>query len=172
MNGAPHEGLVAACIAPTDRIVKLMKRAVRNYLPFEIRELGWAIAEGETDEYSFQVRFRCFPVDFSKNDYPVRLNVFWAMARPLEDGLASQMDIPIMQKFEERIVRTSELNGSAILTAVLTGRGEREFVFYARSADDFLCSLNAIPQEAGRYPIQIHSSNDPDWVYFGSVIRE
>lgn len=145
---------------------------MRNYLPYEIRELGWAIAEGKTDEYSFQVRFRCFPVDFSKDSYPVRINVFWGMARPLEDGLASQVDIPIMQKFEERIVRTSELDGSAILAAVLTGRGEREFVFYARSTDAFLCKLNEIPQETDRYPIQIHSSNEPGWDYFCNVIGE
>jgi hypothetical protein len=48
-----------------------MKKIVRNYLPYEIRELGWAIAEGKTDEYSFQVRFRCFPFDFPKESYPV-----------------------------------------------------------------------------------------------------
>jgi hypothetical protein len=94
------------------------------------------------------------------------------MAQPLEDGLASQIDIQIMQKFEERIVRTTELVGSTVLAAVLTGRGEREFVFYTRSANAFLRNLHEIPQETDRYPIQIHSSNDPGWDYFCNVIGE
>jgi hypothetical protein len=143
---------------------------IRKYFPFEIRELDWAIAESETDEYTYQVRFRCFPSDFSMIDYPVRLNVFWKMGKPAQNGLASPVDIPLMQTFEDRIVRVSELRALSILAAVVTGRGEREFVFYARNAGDFLGCLNEIPQEEDRYPIEIHSSDDPTWDYFHSLV--
>lgn len=147
-----------------------MKQRVRAYAPFEISELGWAVAEGETDEYRFQVRFKCFPSDFPKSNYPVRVNLFWEMEHPLEDGLASLRDVTTMQKFEERLVRISELNGASILTAVLTGRGEREFIFQTQDADNFMKCLHEIPQESARYPIEIFCSDDPDWDYFQNVI--
>jgi len=149
-----------------------MKQSERAYLPFEIRELGWAVAQGRTDAYSFQVRYRCFPADFPKSDYPVRLNLFWEMEHPLEDGMASSTDITLMQTFEERLVRTSELRGAAILAAVLTGRGEREFVFHVQDAGDFLPCLNDMPLEARPYPIKIFSSDDLDWEYLSNIVGD
>jgi hypothetical protein len=149
-----------------------MKQSARSYLPSEIHELGWAVAEGQTDAYPFQVRYRCFLPDFPRFDYPVRLNVFWEMEHPLQNGLASSVDISIMQAFEEKMVRALETNGTAVLTAVLTGRSEREFVFQTRSIEDFSNCLNAIPQEAQPFPIKIFSSGDSDWKYFQDLIGE
>jgi len=149
-----------------------MKQRARAYLPSEIRELGWAVAEGQTDAYPFQVRYRCFLPDFPRSDYPIRLNVFWEMAHPLENGLASSADIPIMQAFEDKMVHALEPNGTGILTAILTGRGEREFIFQTRSIEDFSNCLHAIPQEAQPFPIKIFSSDDPDWKYFQGLIGE
>lgn len=149
-----------------------MTQSIKMYRPFEIRELGWALAAGKTDEYPFQVRFRCFPHDFPKMHYPVRLNVFWEMEHPLDDGLASSIDITTMQQFEERIVRICELNGLTVLTAVLTGRGEREFIFHTQNASNFMNCLNEIPQHSIPYPIKIFSSDDPGWEYFQKVFGD
>lgn len=137
----------------------------RAYFPFEVTELGWAISEGATETYRFQQRFRHLPADFMRSLYPIRLNIFWAMESPLANGLASLEDIHSMHVFEDRIVRVTELDGTAVLTMVTTGRGEREFVFYVRSSDEFMRHLSQIPQEKSRYPIEIHMMEDHDWIY-------
>jgi hypothetical protein len=144
----------------------MSEKLERAFLPFEVSELGWIISEGEAENYRFQQRLRRVPEDFPRSSYPIRLNIFWAMERPLANGLASPEDIHFMHKFEDRIVRVTELDGTAVLTVVLTGRGQREFVFYARSSDDFLRHLSQMPQEKSRYPIEIHRGEDQDWTYF------
>jgi len=148
-----------------------MKPGERAYLPSEIRDLGWAVAQGQTDAYVFQVRFRCFPGDFPKSTYPVRLNVFWEMKHPLENGMASPADIKAMQTFEERLIQATEPDGASVLAAVLTGRGEREFVFHTKNAGDFLSCLGDMPQEAARYPIKIFSATDPGWDYVHKLVK-
>ena len=134
-------------------------------------EFGWAIAEGKTAAYPFQLRFRRFPSDYSRSQFPVRLNVFWAMAGPDASGLATPNDIKLMHTFENRIVEATESDGVAVLAMVLTGRGEREFVFFVRSGNDFLQRLTQMPQEEVRYPITIQSGRDPAWEYYDNETR-
>lgn len=59
-----------------------------------------------------------------------------------------------------------EADDLAVLVLVLTGRSEREFVFYLDNEQEFLRRLSSMPQEAERYPIKIHKNEDPQWVYF------
>jgi Family of unknown function (DUF695) len=134
-------------------------------------EHGWAIAEGNTATYPFQLRFRRIPSEFMRSPYPVRLNVFWTMKDPTTDGLASPEDIHLMHLFEDRIVHATEPDSVAILTMVLTGRGEREFVFYVRSRNEFLQCLTQMPQDDSRYPVAIHAADDPEWAYYDNELH-
>lgn len=133
-------------------------------------ELSWAIAEGNTEAYPFQVRFRRFPTSFRRAAYPVRLNIFWEMDSPHLSGLASPEDIERMHTFEDRLVSAMEPH-VAVLAMVMTGRGEREFVFFTKSANESMLQLGGIPQESTRYPIKIHAADDPNWSYFENEIR-
>lgn len=142
---------------------------MKKYLPYQVMEFGWFIGEGENDSHIFQARCKCFPQDFLRADFPVRLNIFWEMAEPLYGGLASPKDIALMQKFEDRILRGTEMNGVAILVAVVTGKGEREFIFQVNSKNLFLQALTEMPQEVERYPIEIYSADDAEWGYFNDL---
>ncbi|MBC3807663.1 DUF695 domain-containing protein [Undibacterium seohonense] len=134
-------------------------------------EHSWAIAEGKTETYPFQLRFRKIPASFPRAHYPIRINIFWKMNMPQKNGLASPADISLMHSFEDRLVATTESDGVAILTLVLTGRGEREFVFFVHSKQEFLKRLSNMPQEIARYPIEIHANETSSWDYYDNEMR-
>jgi len=136
----------------------------------QLKELPWAIAEAHNSEYEYQLRFRVFPSDFPRLAYPVRLSIFWAMDCPDPSGLASPEDLERMHVFEERLVHATEPS-VALLGLVVTGRGEREFVLYSKSASDLLRRLEQMPQEDARYPIKIYKADDPEWSYLEGEIR-
>ena len=131
---------------------------------------NWAIAEGRTEEYTFQVRFRRVAGDAYRRALPKRLNIFWAMSKPDSAGMASREEIERLHAFEDRLLAAVEPDGNAILAVVLTGRGEREFVFYVRDPQEFMTRLSAMPQEESRYPIEVHLTDDPDWEYYTQVV--
>jgi len=130
---------------------------------------GWTLAEGHTGEYPFLVRHRQVAEDFPRDVYPKRLNVFWAMSRPDVNGLPSPEEGGRLETFENRLVAAVEQDETAWLVAVVTGRSEREFVFQLQEPQQFLQRLNEMPQEDEPYPIEIHLSEDPDWMYFDDM---
>ncbi len=92
------------------------------------------------------------------------------MAKAQPDGLASREELEPMQAFENRFIDATEPKEIAILTAVLTGRGEREFVIYTQSKEGFVQALTHMPQEQERYPIEIHAENDSSWSYYHNEV--
>ncbi len=135
-------------------------------------DAAWAIAEGHTGEYPFQLRFRRMPLGFPRGDYPKRLNIFWSMAAPDDEGLATEAELAAMHVFEDRLIPAVEQDESAWLVAVLTGRSEREFVFQVADPDLFLRRLTEMPQEAERYPIELNLADDPEWAYYDAVLPD
>ena len=92
------------------------------------------------------------------------------MSFPDHEGLATKEELEKLHSFENRLVDAVELDESAVLAAVLTGRNEREFVFFAKEPKDFVRRLTEMPQEKDRYPIQIRLNQDPSWSYFDGII--
>ena len=68
------------------------------------------------------------------------------------------------------MVEAIEHDSQSILSVVLTGNGEKEFVFHTADVELFLSRLTNMPQELGRYPITIIRNTDPEWDYLDSVI--
>ena len=133
-------------------------------------DMAWTLASGEADDHVFLLRYCQLPAGFPRMRFPVRLNVFWQVADPTPEGLPTPAEGDDMAAFEERIVAAIASGGVAVLPLVLTGRGEREYVFYARSAEDFLQCLTAMPQEAEPYPLDIHEDEDPGWDYYDNEV--
>lgn len=130
---------------------------------------GWALAEGHTGEYRFVIRYRQISPDFPCDRYPKRLNVFWAVVLPDENGFPSPEEDKNLDNFENRLIAAVEQDESAWLVAVVTGRAEREFVFYLQQPEQFLQHLTNMPQEHDRYPIEIFCQEDSDWSYFDGL---
>lgn len=147
-----------------------VSQSKESVVPDSFESIGWSIAEGQTDLYKFQVRYRRFEKVFPRNHYPNRLNIFWNVSAPDQEGLATKEELEKLHSFENRLVDAVEHDESAILAAVLTGRKEREFVFFAKDSKDFVRRLTEMPQEKDRYPIQIRFNQDTSWAYYDEII--
>jgi len=123
----------------------------------------------ENDGGIIFVRFRQFPPDFPRDQLPIRLNVFWTMSEPNSQGHPTDAEAARSEVFENRLVDAVEQDSSSLLTVVLTGNGQREFVFHTADDSDFLRRLNEMPQEPEQYPIKIVKVHDPAWDYFDQV---
>jgi len=137
---------------------------------FELLE--WAGAEGELNTRPLLIRFREFPKGFPKSNYPQRLNIFWKMSEPDENGLPTDEEFSRLAAFEDRLINAVEHDEHSILVAALTCNGAKEFVFQTADAPGFMERLTRMPQEKERYPITIQEYDDVDWSYFNAVIPE
>jgi hypothetical protein len=70
-----------------------------------------------------------------------------------------------MPVFEDRLCGAWECDGLAVLTAVLTFDGARQWVFYTADAPACGQRLNGMPQESEPYPIELDVFDDPEWAY-------
>ncbi len=136
----------------------------------DFNSLTWALGEGERNKDPLLIRFREFPENWPKSKHPYRVNIFWTMSEPDENGLPSDEESLRLETFEDRLIDAVESDKHSILVAALTCGGEREFVFHTKDVQGFMERLRSMPQEEERYPITIQSYEDPDWRYFQSVI--
>jgi Family of unknown function (DUF695) len=130
----------------------------------------WSLAEDEYEGHVLFIRFRQFPQSFMKWRYPQRLNIFWKMSDPDENGLPTDEEFERLAIFENRLVDAVESDEPSILLAALTCNGEKEFLFHTSDVAGFLERLTNMPQEIERYPITIQEHVDPNWTYFETVI--
>ncbi|MCP4342665.1 MAG: DUF695 domain-containing protein [Desulfobulbaceae bacterium] len=86
-----------------------------------LENTGWAIAEGQTDDYEFQIRIRKFEQKIPTISYPQRLNIFWSMDEVFENGMPSEKELEKLHLFEDRIIEAVESDEFSIMSIVLTG---------------------------------------------------
>jgi hypothetical protein len=132
-------------------------------------DAGWSLGEGHTGQFPFQLRLRLVGPDFARELFPRRLNVFWSMQSSDDDGLPTHDELAALHRFEDRLVAAVEEARVAMLVAVITGSGEREFVFQASDPEQFLRCLTEMPQEEERYPVEMTVTDDPDWAFLDQL---
>ena len=138
----------------------------------DLDSLPWTVIQGRNSEGVVLFRHRQFTPDFPKADYSHRLNVFWTSTASDENGLPESEESDRMHVFEDRLVGATEIDAQSVLSLVVTGKGQREYVFHTRSTDDFLRRLTEMPQEEAPYPIEIHHVVDPEWEYVDRVLGD
>jgi hypothetical protein len=135
--------------------------------------LPWTVTQARNDAGSVVVfRHRKFSADFAKSSFPHRLNVFWTSGASTESGLPDESDSKAMGTFEDRLVDATESDEQSVLSLVVTGKNQREWVFHTKSTEEFLRRLTAMPQERDPYPIEIHPTPDSEWEYVDRVIGD
>ena len=68
-----------------------------------------------------------------------------------------------MNLLENSLEPITESGGFAILALVSTGECLREWIYYAKSGDEFLDRLNSVLAGIPVFPIEIHIASDPTW---------
>jgi hypothetical protein len=131
----------------------------------------WASATGETEGWPYFVRYReplLEPPDVGA--YPRCLRVLWAYDDAESGSLPTSDDSDRMKVFEDRLCTAWEDDAVAVLTAVLTFDGTRQWVFYTANVPECAARLNAMPQEPERYPVELDVFDDVDWEYLRSEV--
>jgi hypothetical protein len=145
---------------------------VQDQKAMNLDELPWTIAEGKHEDFPIVFRFRQFPNDFPRSDYSQRLNIFWQVSDEAGNGMPSPEESDRISVFEDRIIETTEHDSQSVLSLVITGKNQREFVFHTPNTKEFLKRLTQMPQEEEPYPIEIHHNEDPAWDYVDRVLSD
>lgn len=136
-----------------------------------IRNDIWAVAEGMHENVPLTIRFRN---EFQKkpdvSEHPYLIQVTWSYVGG-DSGMPDNLTNEKMGIFEDRLTNTVETDMSAVLAAVITNDGKREWVFYASDVQEFANRMTQMPQEKERYPIELTTEQDPEWKFlYGQIL--
>jgi hypothetical protein len=126
----------------------------------------WSLVSGIAGDMPFVLRYRT-PVLLPEQigDFSKLLRCLWAYGPASSGDLPSNGTEAQMETFEDRVCLAWETSRAAVLTAVLTMDGARQWVFYARDVSACGELLNSMPQEQEPYPIELDAKSDPAWSY-------
>lgn len=131
----------------------------------------WAFIAGKVEAGTFTVRFRkpdLWPED--TGIYSHRLTVTWPYAEGGTGAMPDDADDKAMRVFEERLIKAWEHDYTALLTAVVTFDGTRQWIFYARDVDECRKRIGEMQQEVKSYLIELITDEDPAWRYLKSIL--
>jgi hypothetical protein len=131
----------------------------------------WDVAEVVTEVGVALIRYRTpvLTVTDVKSHGRV-LKIIWAFANEGSGALPSDEQSAKMRVFEDRFCEAVERDAHAVLTAVLTFDGARQWVFYTGDVRECGARLGAMPQEADPYPLELTAEDDPEWRYLRDEI--
>ena len=99
-------------------------------------------------------------------DHTRLLTVVWAYAEEGGGEMPDPEASAAMGRFENHLCAAVEADALAILMAVLTFDGARQWVFYTRDVSEFGRRLSVMPDDEGEpYPIELTTREDPTWSY-------
>ena len=131
-----------------------------------LKQDRWSMAEVPTQSGIALIRYRT-PV-LSGSDvkgYGHVLKIVWGYASEGSGAMPSQEQSEAMGSFEGRFCDAVECDAHAVLTAVLTFDGARQWVYYTGDVPECGARLEGMPQEAEPYPLELTTEEDPEWSY-------
>ena len=133
--------------------------------------IQWTIAEGLINRAPFKIRFREISSLFPKKVYPTRVSLTWSLKLPSIDALGTQAELAFIQIFEKNLLSVVEKERQSVLTTVYAHKNTREFVFHTKDHEAFIQQLLVIAQPVERFPIQVQSFDDENWLYEKNLMR-
>ena len=131
----------------------------------------WALAKGKTEVGPSVLRYRT-PIlgPEGVEGYNRALRILWPYEAQDTGAMPSIRDSSDMDQFEDRLCGVLEIDAHAILSAVLTFDGARQWIFYTADVGECGRRLEAMPQNIEPYPIEIDAFDDPRWQYLRTEI--
>lgn len=132
-----------------------------------LNDTGWKTSDVQTPNGPGTLRYRAaVPPPSERAGYHSLLIAIWSYA---DEGSGEMPDTPTtveMDRFEMLLRKAVEADGQALLAAVQTFDGVRQWTFYTRDVDEFAKRLGAMPNYHGQhYPIELATDEDPNWKY-------
>ena len=136
----------------------------------------WELAEGTGPSGPATLRYR-IPVLSSEQtaSYDRCLRIVWTYADEGSGLLPDPDTVVQLEQFENHLCEALEQDALAVLAAVLTLDGARQWVLYTTDTHSCGERINGMPQRREPYPIELDSFMDPGWAYLRddtlSVVR-
>jgi hypothetical protein len=124
----------------------------------------WATAVSKQESTGRVIVFRyakAFREGFQKASFPDRIILVWRYKSEKSMPVTSEREA--MDRMEDLLEPLVEKSGQSILALVSTGEDLREWIFYAKSEQEFLATLNQALAGQPRFPIEVHAAPDPEW---------
>lgn len=117
-------------------------------------------------------RFRegfCDVTDYA--GYSRLLIITWGYVHDGSSGIPDEEELSQLKDFENHFVDAFEHDFLAVLTAVLTENGTRQWWVYTSDVAECERRINAMPQLAERYPIELAAQTDTSWEFLKNKIK-
>lgn len=135
-----------------------------NNEPQSCTDQRWSVAEAQKNGKPLIVRYRSKrPEGVAPANYPFLLSATWSYQPATPAGLPSEQDVELMSRFEDALESALESSGSAYLMVVLTGNGDRDWLWYSRGKEDSMRQVNRALKGHKPYPVQFSVQPDPRW---------
>jgi len=125
---------------------------------------SWASAVSKQEGTGREIVFRYakdFREGFQRSAFPDRVILVWKYKS--ESGMPLPTEREAMDRMEDLLEPLVEKSGTSVLALVSTGENLREWIFYAKTEQEFLAALNKVLTGQPRFPIEIHAGRDSQW---------
>jgi hypothetical protein len=85
---------------------------------------------------------------------------------PSDDGMPSSAEVEELNEIEDRLFEIFETGQPALVVAVITTSGMREFVLYGHNPEDLSAKHRKLQAQISHHEIQLMIQADPDWMTF------
>ncbi|MEM6691473.1 MAG: DUF695 domain-containing protein [Planctomycetota bacterium] len=96
-------------------------------------------------------------------DYAIGYRITWKFANPTKDGYPSESDRDLMDAFELKLIKEFESSSTAIVVAVVTHNGERDFICYTGDPNSAHTLFNKTFAADPARPLSFAAAADPEW---------
>ncbi|WP_299397805.1 DUF695 domain-containing protein [Pelagibius sp.] len=104
------------------------------------------------------------------DSHPTLIQVVWPYAEQGSAAMPSDQLFEELRVFEDRLCAAWEQDALAVLTAVLTFDGAKQWVFYTNDVQACTRRLNEMPQVEQPYPIEVTARPDGTWAFLRDEI--
>jgi uncharacterized protein DUF695 len=123
----------------------------------------WSVAQLEKNGKPLLVRYRNErPQGVETAAFPFLLSATWAY-QSNEFALPSADEMELMDKFEDALASALETSQTAHLMVILTGNGERDWLWYTTGEAEAMQQVNQALKGHKPYPVQFSVQKDRGW---------
>jgi hypothetical protein len=131
--------------------------------PVHAEEANWRVASGSIGGSRTIVRYlNELPPPSLRDQHPWLAEITWDYDANAE-GMPDRESLEKLSTFENIAAEKIEQAGLSLLAAVTTGKGRREWLYYATERQLFLEVFNQAFGNLPRMPIHITFHEDPQW---------
>lgn len=103
-------------------------------------------------------------------DRPILLWMWLQLKSPTEDGFSTEEEEDKLTEIEDAFIDAVELTTQGLFVGRVTTAGQRQFYWYARSAEGFEDSIEEAMQAFDDYEYETGVQEDPDWQQYTDVL--